>query len=187
MSFRLHCPSCNHNKNVSSLSLFSKGRWRQLLCSACYSTSTARKWRCVCDTPWIGCSIHSYTGFACGRRTRLLHLNRRLGGGLPCVRRTNLQAPPTPAAPCTQVLARKRARTGDGPRSHAHSHAELPRAASVPIIPFLRNIPPTQGTKRVASKPHASRRGVPKAKSGSAGADVATAIQRLKEARANPL
>ena len=53
------------------MTLFKKGKWKQLLCSACYSRSTARSWKCLCGAPWISCDHHAHLGSLCRTPHRL--------------------------------------------------------------------------------------------------------------------
>jgi hypothetical protein len=45
--------------------LYKSGKWTSLDCTACATTKSSRQWLCVCGTPWIGCAIHSASGFLC--------------------------------------------------------------------------------------------------------------------------
>ena len=92
-------------KIVARISLYKGGKWRQLLCTHCYASSSSRLWTCSCGLQWMGCGIHAPVGFACSC-SRLAR--RRKPIRIEVDRCTNLVPPPT-----VEQTAPKRARAAE--------------------------------------------------------------------------
>ncbi len=68
--FSLTCVFCSATKQVRHITLYKSGKWNTLTCTACATSKSSRQWHCACGTPWIGCAVHSASGFLCLSTTR---------------------------------------------------------------------------------------------------------------------
>ncbi len=68
--FSLTCVFCSATKQVRHITLYKSGKWNTLTCTACATSKSSRQWHCACGTPWIGCAVHSASGFLCLSSTR---------------------------------------------------------------------------------------------------------------------
>ncbi len=68
--FCLTCVFCSATKQVRHITLYKSGKWKTLTCTACATSKSSRQWHCACGTPWIGCAVHSASGFLCMSSTR---------------------------------------------------------------------------------------------------------------------
>ena len=205
-SFALDCPGCGATRELALVSLYKKGKWRQLHCKMCYAFSSSRRWACACGPAWVGCSLHAAAGFLCGMRKRFLdpkmceHVKEMSNVG-----DTNLIAPPT----LDSMPARKRPRVealpahprqrapkrrlpaeepmNDHARARCCHHGSIPASSIIPAASAASNAPRVRGCKRKSSSLPPSRRPTPKPKAKSAGLDAVEAFARLRAARANPL
>ena len=55
----LSCGQCSIRTDVQHTTLFLRGKWAALKCGYCGTSSSARRWSCVCGVPWHGCHIHA--------------------------------------------------------------------------------------------------------------------------------
>jgi ribonuclease HI len=178
VSFRIACPDCGHKIPVAQRTLYGNGKWTQLTCTSCFRHATARKWKCACGSFWVGCPLHAQIGFACKTRAnkRLQPTCiKRVKGGSP-KRCTNHLPPPTPE----QCPAPKKARMVPPGSAFSSSASGLPFPSGGPWDK-------PRGVKRVASKAPSQRPARPMPSSRNRVSSAIQAIDRLREAKANPL
>ena len=198
-SMSLSCSSCMAVKETAHISLFAKGKWKQLFCSTCYSTSSSRIWSCSCGTAWIGCELHAASGFLCGsRKRRFTPRAVHDPTDAHCCLFTNNTAPPTlDSAPPNKrargtsigLAGRQRVpkrRPSIAPLTDRGAPAPRGPSSSSSVRFSSASSFTNRGSKRKSSAPP-SRRPKPKAKARSTGLDAVEAFARMQAARANPL
>ena len=180
--FSLFCPTCGIAKLVANVSLHHGGKWARLKCTTCCVSCTARNWRCSCGAAWFSCPIHAQTGFAC-RAIKRVQFARRSIKRRPETT-TNNAAPPTVDDGATLFPAAK--------RQHVNSFWERKRAATVIASSGDNSTGHTTGnvaaggTKRCSDVHAPKKKAKAKAKSYSNSSESVAAIERMREARANP-
>jgi hypothetical protein len=178
VSFRIACPECGHQIPVAQRTLYNKGRWTQLTCTMCLRHATARKWKCACGSDWVGCPLHAQIGFACRTRAnKRPHPTsiKRVKRGDP-VWNTNLLPPPTPEL-CPAPKKVRRFPPG----------VSSSRSAGSPPGPSSGQGLSPRGVKRAASKAPSQQRAKPMPTSRNRVSSAIQAINRLRDAMANPL
>jgi len=176
--------------------LYCQGRWRQLRCSRCFASSSARLWLCSCGTTWNSCDIHAHIGFACGheRNTRP-RLGVRSGRVIRML--SNKIPPPTPdlkRKPPNSISEQPTKRSRIAGVSQASSSQQPPVSATKCLTPDFRQAGISSHVasgfgSRTAKHPSPLSRGGAKAKARARHDDLAAlaAVQRLREAKDNPL
>ena len=182
--FCLSCPSCGVQKPVSQVTLHAHGRWTRLRCATCYATCTARNWRCVCDAAWFSCPFHARVGFACRARVRKLVLkqNWQTKGTFD----TNQIPPPSvddgatllPAAKRPNVAVRRHTALAGHSGSSSSSAGAQATPTSVVAVLSRKRFWNTQAPKKRAKA---------KADPSGTSSDSRAAIDRMREARGNPI
>ena len=176
--FCLSCPSCGLQKHVARQTLFGHGKWARLKCATCYTTCTARSWRCVCDAAWFSCPFHARIGFACKARVRKLVV--RTDRTTSATINTNDIPPPSVDDGATIFPGAKRPATALQRKTvEASSSSEgmqaIPNAVAAP-----------RGSKRLCNAQALKKEAKARAKSAGISSDTRAAIERMRDAKANP-
>jgi hypothetical protein len=182
--FCLSCPSCGVQKPVSNMTLYAHGRWARLKCATCYATCTARNWRCVCDAAWFTCAIHAHVGFACRSRVRKFVLKQKWQTSNSFD--TNHIPPPSVDDGATLQPAAKKPTL----KVRGHSAVEVQSSSTssgggAPAMP--QSAATVSVRKRVLSAQPPKKRAKAKAKPFCRSSDTRAAVERMREARGNPI
>jgi len=182
--FCLSCSSCGVQKPVSQRTLHAHGGWIRLKCAACYATCTARNWRCVCDAAWFSCPVHAHVGCACRARVQKLVLKQNCQTGSTF--NTNQIPPPSVDDGATLSAAAKRpnvaVRRHTALAGHSGSNSSSEGAQTTPT-----SVASEPSRKRCSNAQAPKKRVKAKADPSGTSSDSRAAIDRMREARGNPI
>ncbi len=179
VDFSLTCVFCAASKQVRHITLYKSGKWNSLDCTACATSKSSRQWLCVCGTPWIGCAIHSASGFLCVSPVRTA-IKRKLNCLTPTENYTSNSRSDIALLGSSNQGVFKRKRT---PRQH-ESPNDLKRAQSGSSV--VPNHSP-QSSKRVRFTGSTSLHQHSKRAPHLLQADAVASVKRMRSAEPLPL
>ena len=190
----LACAQCSIRMDVQHTTLFFRGKWATLKCGFCGSSSSARRWLCVCGLPWHGCHIHAKSGFACRTRPRRpaptpSSASKRDPGPSNCRPIPSLLTP----LPTTQPSQRTASPSTSANESvvHGPSSRRPNPSSSAPALRFATHKKRCLASDNRMQAPSASLRTATmracKRKSPPSHASDLEAVTRLRDARLNPV
>ena len=190
----LSCGQCSIRTDVQHTTLFLRGKWATLKCGCCGTSSSARRWSCVCGVPWHGCHIHAKSGFACRKRPRRpVHSPssscKRDPGPSNCRPIPSLHVPltTTPMGQPTSTSSTSANNSGFLGPSNCRPNSSL----SAPVLSSALLKKRRLAAERQLHTPTASSRTATtracKRKSPPSHASDLEAVARLRDARSNPV
>ncbi len=177
--FSLTCVFCSATKQVRHITLYKSGKWNTLTCTACATSKSSRQWLCACGAPWIGCAMHSASGFLCLSPVRTAP-KRKLNYLIPTENYTSNSRNDIASLGSANQGVFKRKRT---PRKQDSTN-NLKRAPSGSSVSVNH---PAQSSKRVRFTGGSSMHQPTKRAPHLLCADAVASIKRLRSAEPLPL
>ena len=192
--FKLYCRNCDAPKDVANFTLLNRGKWHPLTCLACAMTCTARFWKCKCRLPWTGCQQHAELGFLCKAPIRAKGTTQSKFLSASGTKRSNPLVPPT-----YKVKASK-CKRGRSPLQKKEATPSAPAGSDFrtrlkrPLVHLNADVFDKSACLRryfnmsySTSAPVQNARKCKSATSEVSSSSVRLAVQRIRDAKANPV